>query len=59
MKLKLMTKLLLLAGLLSEFAPVAQAFFNPSTGRWLSRDPIEERGGANLTGLNFLVHLEC
>ena len=22
--------------------------FNPSTGRWLSRDPIEERGGKNL-----------
>ena len=30
------------------FAPLAQAFYNPSTGRWLSRDPIEERGGINL-----------
>ena len=26
----------------------ASAFYNPSTGRWLSKDPIEERGGANL-----------
>jgi hypothetical protein len=26
----------------------AQAFYNPSTGRWLSRDPIAERGGANV-----------
>jgi hypothetical protein len=26
----------------------AQAFYNPSTGRWLSRDPIEEQGGRNL-----------
>jgi len=21
-------------------------YYNPSTGRWISRDPIEERGGA-------------
>jgi hypothetical protein len=27
----------------------AQAFYNPTTGRWLSRDPIGERGGVNLT----------
>jgi hypothetical protein len=26
----------------------ALAFYNPQTGRWLSRDPIEERGGKNL-----------
>jgi RHS repeat-associated protein len=25
-------------------------YYNPSTGRWLSRDPIEERGGPNLYG---------
>jgi RHS repeat-associated protein len=25
-------------------------YYNPSTGRWLSRDPIEERGGKNLYG---------
>ncbi len=28
----------------------AQAFYNPTTGRWLSRDPIEEPGGKNLYG---------
>ena len=28
----------------------ASAFYNPQTGRWLSRDPIQERGGRNLTG---------
>jgi len=26
----------------------AAAFYNPSAGRWLSRDPIGEHGGANL-----------
>jgi hypothetical protein len=26
----------------------AHAFYNPNTGRWLNRDPIEERGGVNL-----------
>jgi hypothetical protein len=34
--------------LLSSHA--AQGFYNPSSGRWLSRDPIEERGGDNLLG---------
>lgn len=28
----------------------ALAFYNPTTGRWLSRDPIEEEGGVNLYG---------
>jgi hypothetical protein len=42
-------RILLLVGLLGAlFAQEAQAFYNPSTGRWLSRDPIEERGGLNL-----------
>jgi hypothetical protein len=50
MKLNLMTKLLLLVGCLSGFAPAAQAFYNPSTGRWLSRDPIGEQGGINVYG---------
>jgi hypothetical protein len=27
----------------------AKAFYNPSTGKWLSRDPINESGGANET----------
>jgi hypothetical protein len=48
MKWKQMTKLLLLACCLGGFAPVVQAFYNPDTGRWLSRDPIEERGGKNI-----------
>jgi RHS repeat-associated protein len=26
-------------------------YYNPATGRWLSRDPIEERGGANLVAM--------
>ena len=33
---------LLLLGV--SLAREAQAFYNPSTGRWLSRDPIEEEG---------------
>ncbi len=28
----------------------ASAYYNPSSGRWLSRDPIEEAGGLNLYG---------
>jgi hypothetical protein len=27
-----------------------QAFYNPGTGMWLNRDPIEERGGSNVYG---------
>jgi hypothetical protein len=27
-----------------------QIFYNTSTGRWLSRDPLGERGGKNLYG---------
>ncbi len=27
-----------------------QAFYNPTVGHWLSRDPIQERGGQNLYG---------
>jgi hypothetical protein len=33
-----MTKLLLLAAFLAGFAPVAQAFYNPSSGRKRSED---------------------
>src|SRR5689334_12408102 len=29
-----------------------QCFYNASAGRWLSRDPIEERGGPNLHSIN-------
>ena len=28
----------------------AQAFYNPSSGRWLSRDPIDERGHLTSVG---------
>lgn len=37
---------LVLLGLV--LAPAAQAYYNSSTGRWLSRDPIGEQGGRNL-----------
>lgn len=41
----------ILAFLLTAFLLVpelGQCFYNPSTGRWLSRDPISEHGGLNL-----------
>jgi uncharacterized protein RhaS with RHS repeats len=39
----------LILGILSlQFS--AQAFYNPTTGRWLNRDPIAEEGGVNLYG---------
>lgn len=34
-------------------SPEAKAFYNPTTGRWLSRDPIEEQGGMNLYGFGW------
>jgi hypothetical protein len=42
----------LLAGLLmlSMGADRVLAFYNPNTGRWLSRDPIEEKGAKYLYG---------
>jgi hypothetical protein len=46
MRTKLFMLVLVLLGVLSS--RVAQAFYNPSTGRWLSRDPIGEGGGKNL-----------
>ena len=41
-----MMVLVVLLGLL--LAQDALAFYNPQTGRWLSRDPIEEEGARNL-----------
>ena len=38
--MKLMIRLLLLALFMSGLAPVAQAFYNPSVGRWLNRDSL-------------------
>lgn len=43
-QLMMMSLLLLAVSLGRE----AQAFYNPSAGRWLSRDPIAEDGGKNL-----------
>jgi len=34
----------------SDMSYYGYRFYNSSLGRWLSRDPIEERGGANLCG---------
>jgi hypothetical protein len=42
--------LLMAMGWLALPAP-AWAFYNPSTGRWLNRDPIGEKAGDNLYGL--------
>jgi hypothetical protein len=43
------TGILLLLGFLCV-APTADAFCNPSTGRWLNRDPMAERGEPNVNG---------
>jgi len=40
----------LLAALLQLAAESAWAYYNPHAGRWLSRDPIGERGGQHLYG---------
>lgn len=40
--------LLLLAAIAAWSTIEVSAFYNPSTGRWLSRDPIGEVGGPNL-----------
>jgi hypothetical protein len=42
----LITVLIVLIG----YTELAQAFYDPNTGSFLSRDPIEERGGENLYG---------
>jgi RHS repeat-associated protein len=34
----------------SDFLYYGHRYYNPSTGRWLNRDPIEEDGGINLYG---------
>jgi RHS repeat-associated protein len=34
----------------SDFLYYGKRYYNPSTGRWLNRDPIGERGGKNLYG---------
>ena len=49
MKMKQISQIL---GLVIWFATVhtSLGFYNPSTGKWLSRDPIGETGGANVSG---------
>lgn len=42
----LITVLIVLLG----YTELAQAFYDPNTGSFLNRDPIEERGGENLYG---------
>jgi RHS repeat-associated protein len=34
----------------SDFLYYGKRYYNPSTGRWPNRDPIEEQGGLNLYG---------
>ena len=34
----------------SELLYYGYRFYSAATGRWLSRDPIQERGGRNLYG---------
>lgn len=43
------TKLLFFLVLLPALTQLARATYNPQTGRWLNRDPIEERGFALMT----------
>ena len=44
---------MLTASLLFALAQDAHAFYNPQTGCWPNRDPMHERGGANLYGFVF------
>jgi len=46
--MKTKTQLVLVLLLVVLLGREAQAFYNPSIGRWLNRDPVEERGGQNL-----------
>ena len=48
MNIRRLTLTLLLTALCLAGAEQASASYNPGTGRWLSKDPIEESGGANL-----------
>jgi uncharacterized protein RhaS with RHS repeats len=46
------TKSIILVLFVLLTAQITSAYYCPSTGRWLSRDPIEEQGGENLYGFN-------
>ena len=45
-------RILVLAALLISIGDQALAFYNPQTGRWLSRDQIGESAGKHLYGFN-------
>jgi hypothetical protein len=50
MNLKNMNRILVFLFVGLPFSNQAKAFYNPQTGRWLSRDPVAEQGGKNLFG---------
>ena len=54
-KLKRWLRTGVMLALLSIACPV-HAFYNPSAGRWLSRDPIAETGGVNSLGFVKRAH---
>lgn len=47
-----MKRMMMVGLLFATLATNAFAYYNPGQGRWLSRDPIEEQGGANLYGFS-------
>ncbi len=53
MNIRRLTLFLMLAVLCIAGARQASAFYNPGTGRWLSKDPLEERAGANLYAFTY------
>ncbi len=52
MNTKWIRSALLVSTLLWWSGSLAQAFYNPNTGRWLNRDPFNEKGGINLLNFN-------
>jgi len=48
--MNILRSILLAVASLFVLAHTAQAHYDPNIGRWISRDPIEERGGPNLYG---------
>ncbi len=49
-KMKTVHPLLKILLLFVALSNLAYAFYDPGQGRWVSRDPIQEQGGANLYG---------